>query len=175
MRKHRKPLPDLKARMAEQRERMRRARELQLLRLKLGQPTRLRDADEVAPEAKGVAALNAEVDALGKKRKRNKLSGDELEKWRRNRERVREIRERQADAGYYAVVCFDTSGQCQAWIDFLLKEKLIPPGGDLFLDGRILAERMGCKVPPPEYEMTTSVTLARGETKTMPKIPKGGR
>lgn len=172
----RKSLPDIKAKMAEQAERMKRSKELQLRRTKLGALQRLEDDSEPAPEAEGVKGLNKAVEALGKERKsKNKLSGEELEKWKRNRERVRQIRQRQADAGYYTVICFDTAGQCQAWIDYLVRQKLIPSGGDLFVDGRILAESMGCKLPAPEYEMTTSVALAQGETKTMPKIPKGGK
>ena len=149
--------------------------DLKMRQRRLGDPALLQDdGDPPAEIGEGIAGLNAAVDGITKGRKsKNKLSGEELDKWKANRERVRQIRERQADAGYYTVLVFDTSGQCSAFLDALVKKAMIPQGGDLFIDGRILAQSMGIELPAPEYEMTTSVALSKGRTKDMAKIPKG--
>lgn len=161
--------------LAERRERQLKAQELQMRKRQMGDPEPLRDDGQPVDQlGEGVAGLNAAVDGITKQRKsKNKLSGEELEKWKANRERVRQIRERQADAGYYTVLVFDDSGQCSAFIDALVARHLIPRGGDLFIDGRLLAQSMGIELPPPAYEMTTSVALSKGKTREMAKIPKG--
>ncbi len=161
--------------LAERRELMKKQRSLSLLKQRMGEPASMQDDGlEVADHGEGVAGMNKAVAAIAKERKsKNKLSGEELEKWKANRKRVQEIRERQADAGYYTVLVFDSSGQCTAFLDELVKRAMIPRGGDLFIDGRILAHSMGITLPAPEYEMTTSVALSKGAAKTMAKIPKG--
>lgn len=162
--------------LAERRERMLASRALRLKKQKLGDPAPLRD-DATAPvaEVEGVVGLNGAIAGIeAERKKKNKLDGAELDKWQKNRKRVREIRIRQADGGncYFVVVC-DTGGQTTALLEFMKSKHMIDRQGDLFVDGRLLAEAIGCKLPQPEYQMTTSVTLARGETKAMAKIPKG--
>jgi len=160
--------------MADRRERQQAQMALRARKKRLGGLAKLDvdDADEVTP-ATTFAEADAAIGKLAKKKSTNKLSGEELEKWKKNRARVKEIRERQADVGYYTVLVFDTRGQCQAFVDWLVAKHIIGRDGDLFIDGRHVAEALGVKLPPPEYEMTTSVALSQGETKAMLKIPKG--
>lgn len=142
---------------------------------RMGEPAPLKDDDEpVVDIGEGIDGLNAAVAGIDQERKsRNKLSGEELEKWKANRERVGQIRQRQADASYYTVLVFDDAGQCTAFLNALVAKAMIPRGGDLFIDGRILAQSMGIELPAPAYPMTVSVALSKGRTKEMAKIPKG--
>ena len=132
--------------------------------------------DEPATGVDGVNdAIRAIADAQAPKKgkSKNKLSGAELEKWKNNRARVQEIRERQADAGHYVVLCFPSGGVCQAFVDHLQRNYIVGREGDMFLDGRHVAAVFGIPLPGPEYAMTTSVALSKGETKRMKKVPKG--
>lgn len=163
-------------RLAEEREKMKARMALEARRRRLGTSRHLDDGDADPPEeVEGVAGLNEAIAGIGKKRKGNRLSGEELEKWKAARARVKEIQLRQADAGYYCVLVFDTRGQCQAFIDHLTRNFIVGREGDLFLDGRYVAEGLGIPLPSPEYTMTTKVALAAGEMQKMPKVPKGGR
>lgn len=163
--------------LAAKREKMLARMQLQTRTRQLGSLKTLDDSEDEPlldnPPEGLVAGINAAVDAIGAKKRGNKLSGEELEKWKANRARVKEIRERQADAEYYTCLVFDSRGQCQAFVDELAKRFVIGRDGDLFLDGRHLAAAMGIELPPPEYAMTTSVTLSQGRTKGMKKVPKG--
>jgi hypothetical protein len=58
-----------------------------------------------------------------------------------------------ADAKFYTVLVFDTGNQCQAFIDYIQVKAHLTHWGDLFLDGRAIADALGCKLPDPEYEL----------------------
>lgn len=129
------------------------------------------DGDEEIDETPDtVDGLNA---SIGKHK--NRLQGKELEDWQKARANVKATRQRQADASFYVVLAFDTGGQCNAFVDYLVGATIIPDSGDLFLDGRHLAEHLGIVLPAPEYPMDTKVLLAKGRTKDMPKIPRASK
>ena len=57
-----------------------------------------------------------------KKGKGNRLSGKELADWQAARARVKQIRQRQADAGYYVVFVFDSMEQAQAFCGHMMSK-----------------------------------------------------
>ena len=167
------------SKMADLRGKMKARMELTARTKRLGTPDPLDDTGDepfASDPPATLGEINGAIKAIdkAKPKPKNKLSGEELEKWKANRARVKEIRERQADAEYYTVLVFDTRGQCQAFVDALIARMAIPRHGDLFIDGRHLASHLGIDLPAPEYGMTTSVALSQGRTKTMQKVPKGG-
>lgn len=160
-------------RMKQSRERMQARNELRRRERRLGELDSLAPGEDDVETVEGMDGLNAAVAKVDKAKRKNKLSGEELEKWQKNRARVKEIRERQADASYYCVLVFDTGGQCNAFINNLMARHVVGRDGDMFLDGRHVAEVFGIPLPPPEYTMTTSVALSKGKAKEMAKVPKG--
>jgi len=58
-----------------------------------------------------------------------------------------------ADAKFYTVLVFDTGDQCQAFIDYIQVAAHLTDWGDLFLDGRAIADALSCELPDPEYEL----------------------
>lgn len=138
-------------------------------------PALMDNGEPVQEPATTLDGLNAAVEQLGEKKgkRKNRLTGAELEQWKKDRARVRGIQQRQADAGHYVLLCFPTGGICTAFVRELQKRFVIDREGDLFLDGRQLAAHLGIALPEPEYPMKTSVALAMGEARNMPKVPKG--
>ena len=78
-----------------------------------------------------------------------------------------------AEDAVHVTAVFDTGGQATHFVQHLMKNCVIPRGGDLFLDGRHLAAAMGIELPPPEYGMIPTAVSARTKSKAMAKIPKG--
>jgi hypothetical protein len=61
---------------------------------------------------------------------------------------------------FYTVLVFDTGRQCQAFIDFINVKAHITEHGDLFLDGRHIAQALGCDLEP-EYELKLQRTAVK--------------
>jgi hypothetical protein len=74
------------------------------------------------------------------------------------------------DAGYYCVVVFDTVGQCDAFIEALKLKIDMSKLGDLFLDGRDLADAFGIAIPEPEYKLTLKPYSRNDKANTLPTI-----
>jgi len=58
-----------------------------------------------------------------------------------------------SDAKFFTVLVFDTGKQCTAFIDALKVKCHLSMEGDLFLDGRHIADALGIELPPPEYQL----------------------
>lgn len=58
-----------------------------------------------------------------------------------------------SDAKFYTVLVFDAGNQCQAFIDFIQARAHLSESGDLFLDGRAVADAIGCELPEPSYKL----------------------
>ena len=64
------------------------------------------------------------------------------------------------------MLVFDTGDQCQAFIDALAAKPHVSLEGDLFLDGRAVADAFGVPAPDPEYELLrTGATRREGEAR----------
>ena len=81
---------------------------------------------------------------------------------------------RTTDRSFYFCVVFDSGGQAKAFLDALRLQGKLMQDGDLFIDGRNLADALGIKIPDPEYPMTVNLKEPKNSrTKRMQKIGKG--
>lgn len=74
------------------------------------------------------------------------------------RERMRQEQDRFSNAtggGYYFVAVFETEEQCSAF----LKGVGLDKGGDLFVDGRALADRVSVDIPAGAASFNTSAKI----------------
>ena len=72
-----------------------------------------------------------------------------------------------SDAKFYTVLVFDTGNQCQAFIDAIKATAHMNVEGDLFLDGRHIANAFGIALPEPEYQLKKHKTDVRRGVNTM--------
>lgn len=133
------------------------------------------DAEPVAIDA--LDDMNAAVQKLGEEKKVERTAEElaRIEDWRQGRQRVDMIRARQSDANHYFVMCFQTQGQCDAFLNGLRARGIIPSDQDMFVDGRLVAPHVagGLKLPDPEYPMEYTPQKAMGPAARMEKIPRG--
>ncbi len=64
------------------------------------------------------------------------------------------------------VVCCDTGAQATALLNGLKVKCQLRGGGDLFVDGRHLADALGIKLPATEYKLRRQETVKNAVTKT---------
>jgi hypothetical protein len=79
---------------------------------------------------------------------------------------------RAMDTGYYVCLVFDAGNQCDAFIKALKARVYLSEPGDMFLDGRQIADAMGIDIPAPEYSLIQKKHGATGQIASFETISK---
>lgn len=66
------------------------------------------------------------------------------------------------DTGFYCVLVFDAKNQCDAFVQALKARVHFSMRGDLFLDGRRIADYLGIKIPDPDYSLIVKAFDVKG-------------
>lgn len=89
-------------------------------------------------------------------------------------QRVRAVWQRTTDKSYYFTVVFDAGNQARAFIDALKLQGKLMQSGDLYLDGRALADALGIALPEPNYPLVANLKEPKNSrAKRAKKIGKG--
>lgn len=89
-------------------------------------------------------------------------------------QRVREVWLRTTDRSYYFSVVFDAGNQARAFLDALRVEGKLMQSGDLYIDGRALADALGIQLPEPNYPLAANLKEPKNSrAKRAKKITKG--
>ena len=77
----------------------------------------------------------------------------------RDRMAAEEVRFKLAtDGSYYAVICFESGPQCDAFFEFF---RIGRGKGSLFIDGRLMADKLGIELPKADLRPTKNRISAK--------------
>lgn len=155
-------------------------RELKMAVAKMA-PLEVLQPDPDAEVVEGIDSLEGMNEAVAKLAdakgiEEEKFSDDQkarIEDYRKGRERIDMIRQRQSDVTHYVVLCGMTGQQVDAFVRALHAKAIVPGDQDMFIDLRLIAKAMGIALPDPEYPMEYTPQKANGPSSRMEKIPRG--